>query len=692
MTYAASWSAGAPRPVVMISTLERIWPIEVRECEDGSGRGVFARATDAAARCMPAGTLILANAPAAVASLPTSGYCDTCILQRAPNRCARCKVACYCSRACQLAGWKGEGHAAACTSTAALSHSLPHHALVKLKTIQKLMTKSLLKSAFTATSVKLETHGVYVPSWADVAAQATLPARAAVGDDVEAHGAESDALLRVALENKWVSSEPGLVEEARHALRTFDCNNFMVVDDLMHPRGAGVFPAGALLNHSCAPNCVPMYLPSTHPEVVALQAKDMPPLVAPLVQVFRTTRAVSAGEQLCHSYVELAATQQQRRHELQDAYGFTCCCTVCAACDAGSPPDIERWMQASADARTVVVPFDARHLSLPACFYTSTTGCALTVHAPPLSIHELLSGLRSADAADVEGLDMLRAVDAARQLLAALRHGGDDKHADKRATHAPLTNATIVSLLRLLPSNSLTDAALRATVSSTDAEARTLSVSEACHAALRAGLHALHLDTAISGSALAGQYLLLNDGPAAVSQCMAALRHHAHVYQRVGAHPMTPMIAFTAADSLLEAVTAEDDTLVRAWSPSRHRRAQLVMLFGDAQLTGGDAACAPASDVGEVHSYGWPIWWAAILAGTGDATALGAGSGSGRASSGGAASTKPVRLRRADLAAVAAALYRLCARICASTHGARHEFTLLAQERLVSASAYAGSV
>ena len=40
----------------------------------------------------------------------------------------------------------------------------------------------------------------------------------------------------------------------------FRVNNFAIVDDVMSAAGAGVYPAGALLNHSCAPNCVLVYV------------------------------------------------------------------------------------------------------------------------------------------------------------------------------------------------------------------------------------------------------------------------------------------------------------------------------------------------------------------------------------------------------------------------------------------------
>jgi hypothetical protein len=35
-------------------------------------------------------------------------------------------------------------------------------------------------------------------------------------------------------------------------LRRFSCNNFGIVDEVLAHIGIGVYPIGALLNHSCA--------------------------------------------------------------------------------------------------------------------------------------------------------------------------------------------------------------------------------------------------------------------------------------------------------------------------------------------------------------------------------------------------------------------------------------------------------
>jgi hypothetical protein len=51
-------------------------------------------------------------------------------------------------------------------------------------------------------------------------------------------------------------------------LRIFRGNNFGITDSLMNCVAVGVFPFTAILNHSCAPNCVLQYtMPSYGPRI-----------------------------------------------------------------------------------------------------------------------------------------------------------------------------------------------------------------------------------------------------------------------------------------------------------------------------------------------------------------------------------------------------------------------------------------
>ena len=75
--------------------------------------------------------------------------------------------------------------------------------------------------------------------------------------------------------------------------------------------GVGCYPYGALLNHSCAPNCVLAFAGGATLQV-------------------RAARAIGRGEELVHSYTELTTPTRLRQSMLQRSYGFACDCTRCA--------------------------------------------------------------------------------------------------------------------------------------------------------------------------------------------------------------------------------------------------------------------------------------------------------------------------------------------------------------------------
>ena len=115
--------------------------------------------------------------------------------------------------------------------------------------------------------------------------------------------------------------ESGLLGNAVHAvsgakevatmLLRFGCNNFAVTSNLLVTIGAAVCPAGAILNHSCQPNCAVTWDPVTG------------------AQEIRCVSAVSRGTELTHSYVDSASPTTSRRTRLRNDYGFLCDCVRC---------------------------------------------------------------------------------------------------------------------------------------------------------------------------------------------------------------------------------------------------------------------------------------------------------------------------------------------------------------------------
>eukprot|EP00668_Euglena_longa_P000247 GGOE01000333.1.p1 GENE.GGOE01000333.1~~GGOE01000333.1.p1 ORF type:complete len:325 (+),score=75.25 GGOE01000333.1:447-1421(+) len=104
---------------------------------------------------------------------------------------------------------------------------------------------------------------------------------------------------------------PMSLEAVAELLCQMDCNNFAIWDDLLFTYAMGVYPTGALVNHSCAPTCVVMYDPATH------------------VQTFRCLRDVAVGEEITHAYLDIALPRPLRRSKLHQQYQFQCVCPSC---------------------------------------------------------------------------------------------------------------------------------------------------------------------------------------------------------------------------------------------------------------------------------------------------------------------------------------------------------------------------
>lgn len=66
------------------------------------------------------------------------------------------------------------------------------------------------------------------------------------------------SLAQFAINNGIISKDIDQEEIVNYLLK-FNCNNFGIVDSLFQPYASGVYPIGALVNHSCLPNCVITY-------------------------------------------------------------------------------------------------------------------------------------------------------------------------------------------------------------------------------------------------------------------------------------------------------------------------------------------------------------------------------------------------------------------------------------------------
>lgn len=91
-------------------------------------------------------------------------------------------------------------------------------------------------------------------------------------------------------------------------------NAFTICDGEGSALGLGLFPAAAVMNHSCQPNVFQCfdYGYNLTPELVLTTCKD-----------------VQSGEELCISYIDYLAPAHRRKEELRKGYKFECRCEKC---------------------------------------------------------------------------------------------------------------------------------------------------------------------------------------------------------------------------------------------------------------------------------------------------------------------------------------------------------------------------
>ena len=109
-------------------------------------------------------------------------------------------------------------------------------------------------------------------------------------------------------------------DELQNILKRFGCNNFSITNKLMVSVAAACVPLGALLNHSCDPNCVVTYR--------IMEGGDNNN--DNIIQEIRTVKNIKKGEELCHPYLDTACTKANRISKLKKDYNFICQCPRCA--------------------------------------------------------------------------------------------------------------------------------------------------------------------------------------------------------------------------------------------------------------------------------------------------------------------------------------------------------------------------
>lgn len=316
--------------------------LEVREV---AGRG---RCLCAGPRGLAAGALVLACPAYGV--LPTWEHadvrCDYCLRAPGPDegdwpRCSGCRRARYCSRECQQAAWAAY-HARECRAARWDAEHLAAGALPGASADEVRLCTRLLwqrdvelrrsrgkkqqgmkqqqkgdgkqgkeQQECNTTTSNTSTE----PLFEDMEALVSHAERIRREDPVRAEGTQRLAALVVGRHGAGALGGAAVGAAAAEALLyRMQCNDFGVWDGLIVCVGAGVFPAGAMVNHACDANCVVTYA----------FARGRRP-----VQQFRACRAVAPHAELTHCYLDLAAPTAARQHALAAQYLFSCTCALC---------------------------------------------------------------------------------------------------------------------------------------------------------------------------------------------------------------------------------------------------------------------------------------------------------------------------------------------------------------------------
>mmetsp|Transcript_37672 Transcript_37672/g.106431 ORF Transcript_37672/g.106431 Transcript_37672/m.106431 type:complete len:504 (+) Transcript_37672:48-1559(+) len=264
-----------------MSALGGVAGVGVAQAEDGDRKLV-------AARSFAAGQVVLDEEPYCSVLLDhqvrthchhTFRCCEKLL------RCSRCGFARYGSRESQAAAWATEARQE-CTALAACSPRVPPPTI---RLVARLLWRSSGERSKGAHQQADAIAGL-LDHWEELAAERMLTY------------AQMAHLTLEFMQGGGTVAELPPAKEVAQLLAKIACNCMTIADEELRPVGTGLYLTGAMANHSCSPSCVQSF-----------QGNRL---------VLRALRPVAKGEPLTISYIELAATRQERRHSLLQGYFF----------------------------------------------------------------------------------------------------------------------------------------------------------------------------------------------------------------------------------------------------------------------------------------------------------------------------------------------------------------------------------
>ncbi|XP_046547592.1 histone-lysine N-methyltransferase SMYD3-like [Haliotis rubra] len=226
--------------------------------------------------------------------------CDNCFTcGKVLKKCTACMFLYYCSRACQKKDWPL--HKDECPCLKRVAPKIPTDSVrLLLRLLIRLQRGDGQKTEWDSANwrpfVELETHSREIlqdENRSDLLAQATFTLRQMVGDSVS-------------------------LPEAGELVDMFGrmvINTFSICDGEMQPIGSGVYLSPSLLDHSCVPNAVAVFIGTT---LSVRCLTDIPS---------------DQPTQVLISYIDQLAPSGERRKQLEEQYYFTCQCRRCTEAD-----------------------------------------------------------------------------------------------------------------------------------------------------------------------------------------------------------------------------------------------------------------------------------------------------------------------------------------------------------------------
>ncbi|XP_078413522.1 histone-lysine N-methyltransferase SMYD3 isoform X2 [Cetorhinus maximus] len=251
-----------------------------------------------ASRSVPPGQLLYSASPyTCIPSKKARGsVCEHCF-SRAESllRCSQCKMARYCNATCQKLAWAD--HKRECKCLRSIYPKVPTD-MTRLvaRIIFKLLTGSPCSSEELYSVSDLQSNIKQM------------------SEEMKGSLGQLTVMLQFYIQEEIQDTSqlpPGL--NLLHLFGQVTCNCFTISDGEMQEIGVGLYPSMSLLNHSCDPNCV-----------IVFEGKQLQ---------LHAVRQIQADEELTISYIDVMATSQERRRQLEKQYCFACDCRRCEIAD-----------------------------------------------------------------------------------------------------------------------------------------------------------------------------------------------------------------------------------------------------------------------------------------------------------------------------------------------------------------------